>query len=256
MSEELMAVLYARYSPRPEPKETGEPLSKRQMKLKESAAIDRVKNSCDKQIEYGREYCARMGYDLDGDNIFRDDALSGKSMTKREGLRAALAACKRGMIFIARDTKRVSRDVVDQYNIIRKLVKRGAIFETLEEGRYDAADHNKITLFGIRAAIAEGERIRISQDTKTKMRRHQANLRRMSDIVPFGFVRDPDDDSRLLSFVPEQETIERMKVLRHGGESLRSIGTMLEAEGMLCRGRKWQHKTIKRILDRELQPKS
>lgn len=250
MKTQLEAVLYARHSPRPEPKVTDRELTEREKSKKRKADEDREKNSCDKQIEYGREYCARMGYRLDENMIFRDDAMSGASMNKRTGLKYALAACGRGKIFIARDTKRVARDRFDTLVVIRKLLRRGALFETIADGRYDATDVNKVMVFGIKAVVAECERMTISQDTKAKMQRHQANGRRMSKIAPFGFAVDPEDDTHLLPYDEEQPTVERIKELHGQGVGYRGIGRQLEAEGLLCRGRSWQHNTIKRIIDR------
>lgn len=182
--------------------------------------------------------------------IFRDDALSGGSMRKRPGLKAALAACKRGTIFIARDTKRLARSMLDTFTIVTELTRRGVIFETIADGRYDAADINKIMVFGIKAVVAECERLAIKKDTKAKMLRHQANGRRMSKIPPFGFTTDPEDPTRLLPFDDEQPIVERIKRMHAEGESYRGIGRRLDAEGLLCRGSHWQHKTIKRILER------
>lgn len=248
MKTKPVAVLYARYSPRPEPKDSDKPLSKQDEWKKTRAAEDRDKNSCDKQIEYGREYCARMGYDLREESIFRDDALSGGSMRKRPGLKAALAACRRGMIFVARDTKRVARSMLDTFTVVTDLTRRGVIFETLVDGRYDATDVNKIMVFGIKAVVAECERLAIKKDTKAKMLRHQANGRRMSKIAPFGFAVDPEDATQLLPLDVEQPTIHRIKNLYAEGIALRAIGRQLESEGMLCRGGKWQHRTLKKVL--------
>lgn len=228
MSVRIPAVLYARFSPRANSKNCP---------------------SCDVQLDDLRRHCEARGYTIVGE--FRDDAKSGKSEKKRQGLRNAIAACRRGFVFLCRDQKRLARSLFDSFSLVRKLARRGVIFETLHDGSYDANDPNKLGMFGVKAVFAEMERLRISIDTRDKMRRHQANGRRMSNVPPYGYARDPADPKKLVPHAVEQMAISRIIELHGENRSLLEIGRLLELEGTLNRGRSWNHKLLGRILRRE-----
>ena len=225
---EVIALGYCRFSPRPNAKEC---------------------DSSDVQLADIRRYCERMGYTLPDNLIFRDDDKSGRSTHKRPGLQAAMKAMRPGMVFVARDLKRLGRSL-ELFPLIVSICRRKVRIELLHDGVVDLNDPDKLVVIGIKGVLGAVERLRISIDTKEKMRRHQANGRRMSDISPFGYARDPEDGKRLLPFDVEQATIARMQEL-HLNYGYRAVGRALEREGLLCRGRKWNHRTVSRILERE-----
>lgn len=95
------------------------------------------------------------------------------------------------------------------------------------------------------------------------MRRLQAEGRRMSYRVPYGWKRDPNDDARLVIDDNEQQVIKRIIELKTQGESLRGICKILTAEGYKARmckkkfkGRdvtlkgSWHHQLIQAVLTR------
>lgn len=229
MTIRRFAILYARFSPR---------------------AKAETCPSCDVQLEDLRRYCERNGLTIKVE--FRDDAKSGKSIRKREGLIGALKAVKAGDVFLCRDTSRLTRNMIDAFKLATKITAKGATLITLEDGTYDPDDTNSVLGFGVRAVVNHVNRMLISQKTSAKMRRKQLNGERMSDIAPFGYTRDPEDGKRLVPVAEEQETLERIKALA-GNYGVRKIARMLTAEGRLCRGRDWNHKTVSKCLRREAE---
>ena len=101
------------------------------------------------------------------------------------------------------------------------------------------------------------------EQTSNAMLSHQANGRRMSARLPFGWRSDPDDPSRMLPDEYELEIIEKIHAFRQEGLSLRKISDRLGNEGYkprkvnrMFKGRtvqvkgKWHHGLISNILSR------
>jgi len=101
------------------------------------------------------------------------------------------------------------------------------------------------------------------EQTSNAMLSHQANGRRMSARLPYGWRSDPDDPARMLPDEYELEIIEKIKAFSQEGLSLRKIVkrlTDLEYQprkvDRMFKGRtvqvkgKWHHGTIRNILSR------
>jgi hypothetical protein len=101
------------------------------------------------------------------------------------------------------------------------------------------------------------------EQTQSAMLSHQANGRRMSARLPYGWKADPDDPARMLPCPYEMEIIEKVKAFRQEGLSLRKIAKRLtdleyvpRKVNRLFKGRtvqvkgKWHHGLIRNILSR------
>lgn len=206
--------------------------------------------SCDVQIADLRARAEQLGYEVDDDCIFRDDALSGASLKKRVGFSEMMNRIRRGDVLMIRDYKRLARRTLDAFQVVTKLNVKGVRLYSLEDGEYDPNDTGKLIAFGVKAILAEVERIESGRKTKAKMLAHQAAGRLMSKEPQYGKMIDPDNPKRTLPCPKELATIARLLELHASGLSQRKIGEQLEAEGMLFRSRPWGHKTIGRILKR------
>ena len=101
------------------------------------------------------------------------------------------------------------------------------------------------------------------EQTSNAMLSHQANGRRMSARLPFGWKIDPDDPARMVPDDYELEIIEKIQTFRQEGLSLRKIAKRLtdleyvpRKVNRLFKGRtvhvkgKWHHGLIRSILKR------
>ncbi len=101
------------------------------------------------------------------------------------------------------------------------------------------------------------------EQTQSAMLSHQANGRRMSARLPFGWQADPEDPARMLPCPYEMEIIRKIQTFRQEGLSLRKIVkrlTDLEYQprkvNRMFKGRtvqvkgKWHHGLISNILSR------
>jgi len=229
LPERTLAILYARFSPRP----NGEECS-----------------SVEKQLERCRAYSAGHGYQVVAEYFDKD--LSGGRMDNRPGLQAALDdACKRKAVLVVYKLDRLARNTRECLDMVERLIEHGADLASLTETVNTRGAVGKFFIT-ILAAFDTLVRDQIRERTSAAMRHHQANGRRMTrfDRCPYGWKPDPDDSGRLVEHPEEQATIARIRRERQQGRGLRQIARTLDQAGIDCRGRPWSHTTIRSVLRR------
>jgi DNA invertase Pin-like site-specific DNA recombinase len=229
----MKAILYARFSPRPNASEC---------------------ESCESQIADLRAYCLAHGHEIIGE--FQDKALSGgDDWTDRPGMLDATAACKKGMVFLVRAYDRLFRDTDKALAFRAMLEAKGVEVRSItEEGANGNSMNAKLIRF-IFLWIAEYQREIIRARTRVKMREHQANGRRMSHKTPYGTMVDPRNHKRLVPCPEEQTIIATIRDLCGMGCGLREIARALEDTGTPRRGKeKWTHNLVKAVLARADHP--
>ncbi len=135
----------------------------------------------------------------------------------------------------------------------------------LEKAVAEVTDSIAVGKFVVKAVEAAMElRAGLSREqTSNAMLSHQANGRRMSARLPFGWQADPGNPARMIPCEYELEVIEKIKAFRRAGLSLRAIAKRLTDLGYqprkvnrLFKGRtvqvkgKWHHGLISSILKR------
>ena len=223
------AILYARFSPR----RNGD-----------------KSESIETQLEFCRDYCTKNKYEIVTE--FQDKSISGAD-EDRPILWDAIEALKRGYSLIVYKFDRLARNAFLAYTIERQCNKKGAkIISAGGEGTIEQSMTPEERLkIGMLRLFAEYERNVIAARTKVAMLRHQANGRRMSNLTPFGFKRNPNNPALLTSDSFEQNIISHIGNLRDSGQSYRGICRKLESESLPCReNNRWHHTTVKNILTR------
>jgi site-specific DNA recombinase len=224
------AVIYARFSPRPDAHEC---------------------DSVEKQLDRCRAYCDAHGYEVIGKK--HDNDMSGGRADNRPGLQAAIAlACKRSAVLVVYKLDRLARNTRDALDVLERLRKSKADLASLVEQINSRSPMGKF-FFTQLAAFAELEREQIRARTSAAMRGYQAGGRRMTraDRCPFGQQPDPSDPSRLIDCPEEQAALERIRQLRAEGKGAKAITSALEAEGFPCRACGWHLTTVRRLLARQ-----
>ena len=111
----------------------------------------------------------------------------------------------------------------------------------LEKAVAEVTDSIAVGKFVVKAVEAAMElRAGLSREqTSNAMLSHQANGRRMSARLPFGWQADSDDPARMLPCTYEMEIIEKIQAFRQEGLSLRKIAKRLTkySRAGLCRSR-------------------
>jgi DNA invertase Pin-like site-specific DNA recombinase len=227
-----LAVLYARFSPRPNPDEC---------------------DSVEKQLERCRPYSEGQGYTVIA--AHQDKHLSGGRADNRPGLQKAIAAaCDRKAVLCVYSLSRLARCTKDAIDLSERLSAAGADLAVIQEHVNTRSPMGRF-IFTLFSALAQLEREQIAERTSTAMLRHQAKGRRMirPDRCPYGWRPDPTDSERLVEDAEEQETIRRIREERRHGRGLREIARRLDVAGIACRGGRWSHTTVRTVLRRSSQ---
>lgn len=232
-----LAVIYARYSPRP---------VKKRRDGKELTVVKCMSNAT--QIEKAKAACMAQGFNVYA--IYQDEALSGKNIHKRPGFQEALATAKKvKATLVVYSLSRMARNTKDAIEIAEQLDKAGANLMSLTE-RIDTTTAMGRAFFKFIAVLAELERELTSERVQDAMLHRQKNGERMSDREPFGWRRQEGNGALLEEDPIEQRIIKRIVRAKQRGKGLRAIGRQLARRGLTCRGGKWHHSTIKHVLER------
>lgn len=226
--EHSQAVIYTRFSPRPDADES---------------------SSCERQREACVRYCQTMGYEFDLDTrYFEDREASGDDVT-RPGLWAAIEAT-RGGVLVVRWRHRLARDVYLSEVIRRAVAKEQGRIEAAEESN-NGASPDDVFIQQILAAFAERERKVIALRTQYAMKKYQQAMRVMGSRMPYGYKVDPHTPGMMIPDPDEQETLEVIMDLHKNGRTPSEIARDLFLIGRPPRAAdSWTTKTVQRIIKR------
>lgn len=210
------------------------------------------------QLEQCRAYAVKSGWTVASEH--EDAAACGDDET-RPGLWAAVEALQKDDVLLVYRLDRLARNPYLAYCLEREAEKRGArIVSTQGEGTWGTTPEDEL-IRGILQHLASYTKKIGAARTKAAMQRHQRAGRRMSGtfrrkggqviaLVPFGRMLDPQDPARMVDHPEELKTIALVREFARDGLGCCAIARMLGEAGRLCRGRKWHHETVKRILAR------
>ena len=238
------AVVYARFSPRPDALES---------------------TSIESQLQLCRDHAGRRGMAIRSEHA--DAAVSGSEL-EREGLNAALAALRRGDVLLVAAMDRLWRDFEVQIAIMARLKKAGATVESIsgESVRFDTPAARVVS--GIMGLIYQFQREAGAERTSQMMRASQSRGENMSRKAPYGFsLKLPDGtlikdgrglrrsklgDSALKVLVAdpyEQKIIRYMLNLSNRGMRAGEIADLLNAKQLLKRnGKPWNYFAVREQL--------
>lgn len=210
------AVLYARFSPRPNSKEC---------------------DSCDVQLHDLRKFCDEYGYEVVGE--FRDDAVSGavENEIARPGIWDAILALRKGYTLICRDLSRIARDMPLMVEIERRIKVKGARIRTIREGECKPDDPMSLFIYRIMSAFAELQRSITRETTRAKMRQRQIDgLSSGNSAPPYGWKKIMDRGvCRLVPRDDEQAIRDEIIARIDNKETYRGIAADLRKRGILNR---------------------
>ena len=221
----LNAVLYARFSPRPDANES---------------------DSIEKQNDRCAAYCRAMNWTIIGS--FDDKAASGGSTDGRPGLAAAIEKAKREKAaLVVFDVSRLARNTIDALEIAQDLERAGARLVSVTQ-QWDTGTPTGKLMFTLLAAFAEMQREEIRQRTARAMQKHAQNGRKMSRCARFGYRLE---GKRQVVDQAEQAVIARIMAHHAQGLSSHAIAKELIESKTPCRGATWYAYTIDRLIRRQ-----
>ena len=216
------AIIYTRFSPRPNAAEC---------------------DSCMKQRKRCIQYCANKKIGLRGVRVFSDEAVSGGDLI-RPGLMEAINALKPGMVLVVDSSDRLARDMLVNLTIRQQVADAGATIKFADGSPCEDTPEGKL-FQNILAAFSAYERDRIRLRTKQGLARKRKNGERTTSKIPIGWKLNPDDPKRLVKHFGELNAIRRMCCLASRGLSSKKIAVRLFGS---CRGKPWSDRTVRKML--------
>ncbi len=217
-------------------------------------AIGYIRVSTDKQVTEGvsleaQEAKIRAWADLNDYEliaIYSDEGISGSSMNKRDGLKAALKVIKKDMALVAYSLSRLSRSVEDTLAISRQLDKVGADMVSLSE-KIDTTGAAGRMIFNMLAVLAQFERDQIAERTQSALR-HKKATGKVYSPTPYGFEAI---NGELIRVAAEADVVAEIVAARKSGQTLQQIADDLNGQGIPTKmGKAWQPATIHLLLKR------
>lgn len=236
----MKAVIYARFSPRPNSKQ-----AKTSDRKQDGECL-----TIEQQLAYCYKYCELREYTIVGE--FEEPDTSAATLTKRPEFEKAVSlACKHKAILLGHRFDRLFRNVKDAIITAERIDRAGANLQTASGVIIDTTTAVGRMFFTVLAAIAQMLREDGAERTSAAMLYYQSQGRRMSHNLPYGWRTDPNDSARMLEHEGEQAVIQAMLELNGKGMGPYAIASALARNGVLARsGKKFSHTTILQILKR------
>lgn len=178
--------------------------------------------------------------------VFDDAGVSGASMSRRDGLQAALDATRKGMALVSYSISRMARSTRDMLMIAEHLDAKGADLVSVTE-KIDTTTAAGRMVFKMLAVLADFERDQIGERTKMALA-HKKAMGEVYAPTPFGFSAQ---NGYLVEVDDELKVLADIKALRMKGISLAQIANNLNVRGIVGKkGGRWHASTISYILRR------
>ena len=225
------AIIYTRFSPRPNAKEC---------------------DSCEKQEERCLAYCKRKKYVSDSTlraRSFADRKISG-GILDRPGLSRAIEALNPGDILVVDSSDRLARDMLVNLTIRHQVEQAGATIEYANGSPSEDTPEGRL-FQNMLAAFAAYERDRIRLRTKQGLEKKRKNGERTTGKIPIGWKLDPDDPKRLVVCVRERQAIlMACQFVRECSFPSELIAQYLDKLNGPCRGKPWSARTVRKLIKR------
>ena len=221
------AIIYSRFSPRPDPDRC--------------TSIEFQESKC-------RAYCEAKGFDVLA--LYRDAGLSGKRADNRPGFQQALLhVTKIGGVLVAYDMNRVTRGIIDAVETSNLLAKHHADLAFVTQS-IDTTNATGRAFFYFMAVLGQREREQTGERTAAKLQDMREKGLRISGQPRYGYKLNPADPKRVIPDLTEQAVIKDVLRWHEQGRGPREITRMLVKEGYPFRGHSWNHVTVIRIVRR------
>ena len=189
-------------------------------------------------------WCALNDYELVA--IYEDVGISGKTVSKRPQLQAALSEMKKGMALVVYSLSRLARSTKNCIEIADELKATGSDLVSLTE-KIDTSSAMGEFFFTLIAALGQMERKVVGERTKAALAHKKANGEKYAP-VPFGYA---EVNRRLEVVKHEADLIDEIFSKRASGETLQSIALALNEQGVIGKqGGKWYASSVSCILKR------
>ncbi len=216
------AIIYCRFSPRPD---------------------HETSTSNERQEERCLAHCYAHGYGYQA--TFNDRNVSGGTLDRPQ-LQAAIAALKPGMVLVVDTSDRLARDMLVYLTIQQRVREAGARIE-FADGTPPTITAEGELIANIFAAFAQYQRTVIRKKTKAGLARKKDKGVYLGKC-PIGYKRDKQ--GKLMEDADELYAIQKiMRLSKYHPVAL--VAEVIQREEGDIRGKPWNERTIRRIIERE-----
>jgi DNA invertase Pin-like site-specific DNA recombinase len=164
------------------------------------------------------------------DRMFVERGVSGSTpVAERPEGAAMLDALKPGDVIITAKLDRMFRSALDALDVLAKLKAKDVGLHLIDLGGDVTGNGISKLVFTILSAVAEAERDRIRERIATVKADQRQRGRYLGGVAPFGW--RVGEAGELVAVAEQQAAIARMRELRQGGASLRTIAAAVANEG-------------------------
>jgi site-specific DNA recombinase len=206
------------------------------------------------QLERIQAFCVAQGWSWDEHNVFRDDGVSGATLTRPglDRLRERVAAGEFERVVITAPD-RLARKYVHQVLLIEEFERAGCLVAFVDHPM--SQDPNDQLLLQIRGAVAEYERSLIAERLRRgRQHKYRAGLLLPWTQSPYGYALDPDHPRQLAGVRAEPAAAaivaEIFARYLEPGQSIAGVAKeLMRLQVPAPRGgQRWTHGTVRRIL--------
>lgn len=233
-----LAMIYARFSPRPKTKRNG--------LAEDGETIELQDESC-------RRYCEMREFEVSETIADTFESARKTPLFQRPGgkhLRELPPGVKH---IVAAKIDRLFRNMRDGLDMLDHWDANGITVHFADQGGNSINVSTAMGRHFVRFMLsnAEFEADLTSERTSQMMQHRQSNGERMTrpELVPYGKMVDPENPNRIVDNPEELEMMEEILELRDEGESLRGICDQMEENDRVLRNGDWHPQKVKGMLE-------
>lgn len=187
--------------------------------------------------------------------VYEDEGYSAKDM-KRPALQQLLKDARPGEVVLVYKLDRLTRSVIDLYELMKVIDQRGLLFKSATEEFNTTTSHGRLMITLV-AVLAQWERETIAERVKMGRQKKATTGEWPGGPIPFGYRAEPSGKVRhgrnLMKLVPDPE---RAHIVREmferylAGQGARGLAIWLNEELRLAspNGGRWQATSVVRML--------
>jgi DNA invertase Pin-like site-specific DNA recombinase len=142
--------------------------------------------SLDTQLEELKEYCFENG--LAVKKIYRDEGISGSTITKRHAFQNMIAESQSGEVILFTKLDRFSRNLLDALLVVKELTNKNVSVKAIKE-EIDTTTTEGRFMFNLMLTLAQREREKTSDRIKDVFDMQIKNGFSVSGKVPYGYMK-------------------------------------------------------------------
>jgi DNA invertase Pin-like site-specific DNA recombinase len=202
------------------------------LRLSKEDEINKQSESIINQRDFLTGYVLEQGWNIAG--IYIDDGFSGLNFDRPDFKRMLADIEKKNInLVITKDLSRLGRDYIDTgYYLERYFPTKNVRYIALNDGIDTMADMINNDISPFKAVINDMYAKDISKKVRAAFKTKQETGQFIGSFAPHGYIKDPDNNNRLLIDKETAGVIQRIYALYLSGKSMVAIAEILNDEGV------------------------